>query len=261
MGKWLAAILVAVVLIAAVIIAITFYYSGNDNNAQASAAPNLYADLVTVSGKGGTSLTLNASIRNTGGEAKGVSVSLNSDAFGQVSSNSINVPANQTVYVQCEAQIQDVTNREYGVTINVNYNGAATVATNNNAQFYVLPSVKITDVHFVTVGGFLGIGASAKSTIGQNDNTTLFFEITSGSSTSTYTSISATATSPQGTMGLVITPNPVALADIGPSGQSNEYSFALSTHNTPNGKYIITIQLFSGQYEFASDSSKTLTVS
>lgn len=260
MDKRLAAILLVVVVIT-LGIACAIYYSGSNGTKAPEIVPNLYVDLVTLSGKAGTSSTLNVSISNVGAEAKGVSVNLYSDAFGQVSSNSVDVPANQTAYAQCNAQIKDVANGEYGVTVRCNYNGAGEVNTNNNSQFYVLPSIEITDVHFVMVGGFYGWLASEKDTIGQNDNTTLIFEIKSDSAISTYTSISATATSPQGTLGLVITPNPLALASIGPRGKSNEYSFALSTHNTPLGKYIITIQFFSGQYEVASDSSRTLTVS
>lgn len=218
---------------------------------------NLHVDLVTLSGRARESSTLNVSISNVGGEAKGVSVTLSSNAFSQVSSNAVDVPANQTRFAQCNAQIKDVANGEYGVTISCNYNGAGQVSTNNNSKFYVLPSIGFNTVHFVVVGFII---TSEKSTIGQNDNTTLIFKIKSDSVNSTYTSLSATATMPQGTQGLTITPYSLALDNIGPQGTSNEYSFAVNTHNTPLGQYTITIHVFSAQYEIISDSSRTLTV-
>jgi len=255
--KLVALFLVVIAVIAGVVI----YHYYSQVGPTAETPPSLYIDLVTLSGKSGTSSTINMSISNVGGEAKGVSLNLYSDAFGQVSSNSVDVPANRTVYSQCNAQIKDVANGEHRVTISCSYSGAGQVSTNNSSQFYVLPSIEITDVHFVMVGGFLGIGAYEDSTIHQNDNTTLIFEIKSNSAVSTYTDLSASATSPQGTLGLVITLSPPTLDNIGPQGTSREYSFAISTHNTPLGKYIITIHIFSGQYEVARDSSRTLTVS
>jgi hypothetical protein len=247
---------VIVIAAIAIIAGIAVYYYFQVGTPQTPASLNI--NLITLSGKSSSSSTLNVSISNVGGEAKGVSVTLSSDAFGQVSTNSVDVPANQTVYAQGTAQIKDVTNGEYRVTINCSYNGAGTVNTNDNSQFYVLPSIDIVNVRWLQVGFII---TSDKSTIGPNDNTTIFFKITSHSNNWTYTGLSATATTLQGTQGLTMTPSSLALSNIGPQGTSTEYAFQLSTHDTPYGKYVITIHVFSDQHEVASDSSKTLTVS
>jgi hypothetical protein len=252
---WIIAVIVLVILGVAAIV----WVSMNSNGT--SAEPELSVNLLTLYGKAGSSLPLNISISNVGGDAKGVSVNLHSDAFGQVSSNPIDVSANQTVYVQCNAQVKDVTSAEYGVTVSCSHSGAAIVNTDNSSQFYVLPSIELTDVHFVMTGGFLGIGAYEKDNIGQNDNTTLLFEIKSDSANWTYTGLSATATLPQSTLSLTITPNPLSIDNIGPQGTSKEYSFAVTSHNTPLGKYTITIHVFSGQYEIAINNTKQVTVS
>lgn len=254
LNKKLALALIVIAAIA-IIAGIAIYYS-QVGTTQTPASLNV--NLITLSGKSGSSSTLNVSISNVGGEAKGVSVTLSSDAFGQVSTNSVDVPANQTAYAQCNAQIKDVANEEYRVTINCSYNGAGTVNTNDNSQFLVLPSIDIVNVRWLQVGFII---TSDKSTIGPNDNTTIYFKITSHSNDWTYTGLSATATTLQGTQGLTITPPSLALSNIGPQGTSTEYAFQLSTHNAPFGRYVITIHVFSDQHEVASDSSKTLTVS
>jgi hypothetical protein len=256
--RYIGAIILIAIIVASLVIIYAVYpmFQGKTPKAEPS---NLSINLVTLYGKALTQSMLNVSISNVGGEAKGVSVSLNSEAFGQSSSSdSVNVPANSTVYAQCNAQIKDVDVQKYGVTISYNYSGAGTVNTNNNSQFSVLPVIDIVGVRWYQVGF---IFLSDKSTIGPNDNTTIFFKITSLSNSWTYTALSATATTLQGTQGLTMTPSSLDLGSIGPQGTSNEFAFELSTHNTPLGKYVITFHVFSGPYEIAVDNSKTLTVS
>ena len=250
-----AIILIAIIAIGTVIGVFAYVYMNQGEKVPAASA-NLHASLITTNGKALDKPTLNVSISNTGGDAKGVSVSLNSDAFSQLSTIQVDVPASQTVYAQCKVQIKDVNSQEYSVSIVCSCNGAENTS---NSQFYVLPAIGIVNVRWYQVGFIV---LSDKSTIGPNDNTTIYFKITSQSTSWTYTvQLSATATVPGNTQGLTITPSSIALGSPGPQGTSNEYSFGLRTHNTPNGKYVITIHVLAGSYEIASDNSKTLTVS
>lgn len=254
--KWwvIGAILVLAVIAAAIIF--NFNRGGGQNS------PVLTFNLETLSGKVGESPQLSVSIRNDGGEAKGVIVNLVSDAFDKASSNSIDVPANQTKNVQCNVHIKDVANNEYSVTISYQYNGGVETPSSNTALFQVVPSIEIVGVQWPRPFGYPLV--PEKSTIGRNDNTTLFFQIKSHSAVWTYTHLSATATVQSSTVGLTITPNSINLEDIGPSGTSKQYSFGLFSSNMPPGTYAITIHIFSigqhGQYE-AVNSSVTLTVS
>lgn len=249
---WIGVILVIITVVVVGVLLIANYPAPSSIEPQKNL-PRLSASLLTLYGKQSTLLTLNVSIDNGGGEATDVSLGLVSDAFEQTSKTSIDVPANQTVVVSLPTHINDVSNGPYTVTITYEYSGTS---GENASSFYVVPSVEITGIQWYRQLGYPVI--PEKSTIGKNDNTTLYFNIKSDASKATYTGLSLIATPPQTSIGLTI--NPLSLDAIGPQGTSKQYSLGISSHNTPNGQYTIEIQVMSGQY-VAYDTSVVLWVS
>ena len=118
------------------------------------------------------------------------------------------------------------------------------MTVSNPPMFHVVPSLEIVNQHWYWP--FAAI--HEKSTVGPNDNTTLYFNVRSDTS-STCSDLSIQAIAQSGTTGLTITPNIMNIVPIGPTGTSKEYSFGFASSNMPPGTYSITFQVFSGQYE------------
>jgi len=94
----------AVIVACAVIVLYFVFYVPSQ---EPQVLPRLTVSLTSLSGIAGQSVQLNVSIRNEGGEAPEVSVTLDSEAFGEVTSTPINVPSYQTKSVAIPAKVKD----------------------------------------------------------------------------------------------------------------------------------------------------------
>ncbi|MGA2386364.1 MAG: hypothetical protein ABSG33_07515 [Candidatus Bathyarchaeia archaeon] len=251
--KYIAAIAIVCLILAAGLAGTLYYLSLPPK--EPSQPPVLSVSLDSFLAEATLNYSVAVSVQNTGGEAKGVFVTLESNAFGTVTSNSINVAANATEQVSCLIQVADIANGYYPISISYTYNGTTTPA-NISPTCYVLPSIEITNVHWTEPFGYPVV--PEKSQIGQNDNTALHFEIKSNGH-GAYSDFSATATAPSGTSGLTITPNFSSITGLGPLGQSTDYSFNLASHNVLPGKYVITITVLADGNEVTTHEV-TLTV-
>jgi hypothetical protein len=250
-NKYIAAIAIAIIVIASVVAGYYLTLPPKEPTQPAVLSVSLDSFLAEAT----LAYTVPVSVQNTGGEAKGVFVTLKSNAFGTVTSNSINISANATKQVSCTIQVADIANGYYPITVSYTYNRTTTVA-NINPTCYVLPSIEIVNVHWTEPLGYPLV--PEKSQIGQNDNTALHFEIKSDGH-ATYTDFSATATAQSGTSGLTITPNFSSINGLGSLGTSIDYSFNLVSQNMLPGKYVITITVFADGNE-AATHEVTLTV-
>ncbi len=238
----------ALVLIAIIAISLTgglLYY-----NSLPKGPALLSAIIDSFYGKAKASYAIPVSIQNNGVDVNGVVVTLESSAFGTVSSSPFDITSTESTIVNCNVLISDITPGRYPIKISYTHNGKTSIVNNTQSECYVLPTVSIVDEFWYRAFGYPLV--PEKSTIGPNDNTKLSFFIKSDSSLM-YSGFTATATlQPNDDSRLTITPNFSSIADIGPTGKSPEYSFTITSHNMPPGQYAITIHLFFNNQEVAT---------
>ena len=243
---------IAIVMIAAVVLAIV---SENANSANTHQSPsNLSISLLTTSGESGTTTKLAISITNSGSAASGVSVILQSDAFNQISTKPENVDANSSITVEPQAAVNQVQIGNHKVEISYQYSGSKEINAGQQ-NFYVTPSIQIADAQWPRQFYNLG-GLGEKSTIKPKDTTTFYFKI-QNEEPQTCTGLTATATLPAGSIGLITTPTSLTLDPLGPQGTSKQYSFGFTSNSTPTGTYNFVVTVYSDGYEAYS---KTFTI-
>jgi hypothetical protein len=203
------------------------------------------ANLLTPLGKAGGAETLAIEIQNTGNSAGKIVVTIASDAFDSVTTDSVNVPAGGTVLVQCTVNVKDVPNGEYETIISYNNQ-----RINQNDEFYVVPKIAIVEQHWPspTLNDISHLWIE-HSHIGTSDSSTFYFKL-QNQLQSMYTGLTAQVTIES----LTATPRTLQLDDLGPQGKSNEYSFQFNSQNTPPGTYNFNVHIYAGQYKALSDT-------
>lgn len=216
---------------------------------QENGFQQLEVGLETLSGKALESVPLDIKITNNGDIASNVRVILSSDAFGELTTNPIDVPANGTVsppYI--EAIIRDIPNKNYQLTISYSFDNMDYSPSNTTKTFYVIPNLKLVDVLYPRESVYL----PEKDTIEQHGNTKLDFKVESNSKTSTYDRLSAGISCLQSGQNLEISPLEIPIEVIGPQGKTeNQYIFKIEGNNSPVGTYTLKIVLYCDGYEVA----------
>jgi hypothetical protein len=250
--------IVAIVAILAAIIAVVVILQPSAPPKE-EALPKLSINMSSRSGIAGHDAQLNITIKNQGGVAKGVSVALSCDAFGNVTSVPVDVPSNQTIFAVIPAKIKDLPNGEYDVKISYSYTNIIELSNDTRARFYVIPFLEIVDVHWKKID--VWPLPYEKNTIEVNGTTELYFKVHSGSDYSIYARILASTELKLSPQGLTITPITLNVEDIGPTGTTHsEYIFKIESKNTPTGKYKITIIISSDNYVAATSVSEIIIV-
>lgn len=214
----------------------------------------LDVNLETLSVKALEVVPLSITIFNDGDKANDVEVTLSSDAFGEITTDSVDVSANGEETVLVDATIRDLSNRNYPVTISYTYEGMSETPSVTTEQFYVIPNVNLVDVVYPRDPLF------EKDNIEQQGNTQLSFRVKSNSESSTYYHLSACLDCLQSGQNLVITPIEIPVEDIGPQGKTeNQYTFRIEGNNSPVGTYTLELVLSCDDHE-ATAKTRTLKV-
>jgi hypothetical protein len=203
----------------------------------------------------GDSVSIPVTVHNQGGPATGVSVDATSDALESFFANAFDLSSGSTYIAQATARAADKPDGFYSLAIRLSWTDSAGshVSSWKNYTIILLPAVEVRNVHW-TIRNWVW----AVDTIGQTDNTTLYFKIGSRSTSSIYSGMVAKLVLLTQGSGISTGP-PIAIPDLGPSGVSREFSFSVSTNNTPPGKYKLSITLMAGDQK-AAEFTVELTV-
>jgi len=242
--------LIIIVILCGAVIYFAFFHETEQGTAQLSV------NLDTVSGIAMKVEPLSITISNDGDKANKVEVTLNSQAFGELITDSVDVAANEEETVFVDAMIEDLPNKNYPVTITYTYEGMSETPSPTTEQFYVIPNMRLADVLYLRELGF----GPERDTIEQNGNTELNFKVESNSKISTYTQLSASLSCLQSGQSLVITPIETPVEDVGPEGKTeNTYTFRIEGNNSPVGTYTLELVLSCDGYEVTT-KTRTLYV-
>ena len=231
------ALVVAIVLVAAIVFSIFTLYNSNQ---QTNAPAQISISVGSFAAVADSQAQIPVVITNSGGQASQIIVTLSSQAFGSAQLQSVSLGPNKYTTVDSTPSIGDIQPGLYQLSIQYTYhdsNGTHSMGA-GAVSFTVVPSIKIAGFSWETTGFLI---TSPKSTIGSNDNTQVFLKISSNSQSQTYNGLVATIEMVTSAQGLTITPTSLPLGAIGPQGTSQQYSFTLTSNNTPPGKYSLEL--------------------
>lgn len=241
MEDWQYALLAGTIIAALVGVALYYVYFYQP---QDQAPPQLSVSLETLSGKALEVVPLSITISNNGDKASNVVVTLSSNAFGELITDSVDVSANGEESVSVDANIRDLRNQNYPVTISYTYDGMYDTPSETTEQFYIIPDLEITNADFLQEWG------SPKSTIQQNGYTKILFKVKSNSESVTYYGLYACLDCLQVDQNLALTPLEMPIEVIGPQGKTDDYyEFRIDGNNTPVGQYTLELELYCDGYK------------
>jgi hypothetical protein len=234
------------VVLVIVMLAIGIYFAAGAFQQKQSPARLTVATPI-VNPVAGQAFNLPFTILNQGGQANQVILTLTSSIFSPstISNLPTTVSAGSQVPITIEPVFQDVPYGSYSISTTISYqdsNGTHSYA-GPTFSLYVVPNVQITNVGWPAAGLF---NLGTKNSIGPNDNTRVYFNVQSGSSTVVYGGLSAVAVVNPQVSELTVSPTSIAIESIGPNGKTIQYSFMIQSVAAPPGKYNISIEILAG---------------
>lgn len=215
--------------------------------------PNLQVTAQTLSGKIGDTATLTFQITNVGGDANGVAITASSDAFANAAISKVDILASKTVTVSCQVNVNDVESKDYPVTLAYTAQGSlfsGSVSGNvlGNAEFYVIPSLEVTNIQW----------QAGNNQLSNGQFTRLYFSVKSNTNYQVQGAQIALSVVSSNT-GIIIDPNNFELSTINPQATGEQNVAAVQPINTPAGTYTIQFIVTYGDYEVAT-ATTTLVV-
>ena len=247
------------VVLVIVMLGVGIYYAFSSFQQKQSPA-RLSVATPIVNPVAGQASSLPFTIVNQGGQANQVILTLTSSVFSTspISNIPVTVPAGGQAPLTIEPVFQDVAYGPYSISTKITYqdsNGTHSYA-GPTFSLYVVPNVQITDVGWPGAGLF---NLGTKNSIGPNDNTKVYFNVQSGSSSAVYEGLSAAAVVSPQVPQLTVSPASIAVESVGPNGKTIQYSFMIQSVAAPPGKYEITVEILAGG-NVATSLSVQLTV-
>jgi hypothetical protein len=251
-GGLLAIIVIVVVVLIVIAIAITMSKTTPPSPAQLDFSVDFPKAISP-----GQSVSIYVSVTNNGMDAKDVSVVVVSDAVSAITEQK-DVGKNATVAITVSLLGKDIQDGSYSLRARLKYSDqlGSHETADKEYSIHLLPSAELTDVKFQQEL----MHPFGKDTIGKTDSTTVLFKIHSKSSTVIYSGMTAKATLSINVAGVTIDPASILIEPIGPNGKTADYSFKISSNNTPPGTYDLSIYLFSKDNQLIQQQTLHLTV-
>ena len=171
-------------------------------------------------------------------------VALKSDsAVLQLDNSSADVNSGRSADLKLGVTASDIQDGFYNAKFWLHYldSGGVEDSSPKLVTFYVLPHVVIDNPGWKPDWTqWLG-----KNTLKPSDSAVARFDIVSQSKNVTYQGLVAKASFAVSGVGLAVQTQTVPINPVGPQGKSNEYTFTITSSDTPPGQYTLLIELFS----------------
>jgi hypothetical protein len=216
--------------------------------------PDLTPSVVTV---------VTVHINSENGDAKSVTLKTDS-AVLQLDNSSIDVKSGAPADLKLSAIAADVQDGACTAKFWLHYLDSMRAKDSSAKQisFYILPHVVIQKPNWALDWWAPDWSQPlGKSKISESDSTVARFVVASESKSITYQGIIAKASLEISGLGLAIQAPSMQIDPIGPQGQSHEYSFTITSNNTPPGEYTLLIQLFSKDGQLITQNAIQFQVS
>ena len=193
----------------------------------------------------------------TGDDARSVTVKSDSPHI-LVEGQPVDVRSGTSADIKVHVEARDVHDGPYKAQLWLYFSDSAGTHDTEakEVSFYILPHVSLQDVRWASDFWH----PFGKGEIGRTDSTTASFKISSQSKNMVYEGMVATAAFMVSDPGLKIIPTQMSIEPIGPQGRSNDYGFTIDSNNTPPGKYMLLISLFSKDHQLVAEATLELTV-
>lgn len=205
----------------------------------------------------GQSASAFVSVTNNGMDAKDVIVVVVSDAVSAVSEKK-DIRKGSTVAITASISGNDIQDGPYSVKVRLRYSDqlGSHETANKETAIHLLPNAELTDVRFQPDL----LHPFGKNTIWKKDSTILLFKVHSKSNAVIYSGIMSKVTLSINVAGLTIDPLSIQIEPIGPNGRTGDYSYKISSDNTPPGTYGLLIHLFSKDSQLMQQQTMQLIV-